>query len=40
VITAAVLPTWPYSRRWGYAPAVGIAATAVIFAGLLWADVI
>jgi hypothetical protein len=37
VLTVAVLPVWPYSAEYGYAPtsAVGIIALIVV---LLWAS--
>ena len=31
VVFAAVLPCWPYSRKWGYGPAGVIAALILIF---------
>ena len=40
IILLAVLPTYPYSRRWGYYPSAGVAVIVVIlvymyFAGYL-----
>lgn len=35
VAMAGVLPIWPWSRRWGYRPAIaaGVALTAIV---ILW----
>lgn len=30
VILLSVLPTWPYSRSWGYYPSGGLGAVIVI----------
>lgn len=30
IILIAVLPSWPYSRRWGYYPSGGIGLIVVI----------
>ena len=35
VVLLAVIPTWPYSRGWGYNPAGLIAAILLIFL-VLW----
>ncbi|MFN2420597.1 MAG: DUF3309 family protein [Gemmatimonadota bacterium] len=32
MLTLALFPTWPYSRRWGYAPS---AATGTLLLGLI-----
>jgi hypothetical protein len=34
------LPTWPYSRRWGYRPAGGLGLLLVILLVLVLFDVI
>ena len=35
VLLLAVLPTWPYSRGWGYYPSSGIGLILVILIVLL-----
>ncbi len=30
LLLLAVLPTWPYSRRWGYYPFGGLLTLAII----------
>ena len=35
VILVAVLPSWPYSRRWGYYPSGGLGLVVLIVL-LLW----
>lgn len=30
------LPTWPYSRRWGYGPTGGAVVLIVLFFILIW----
>ncbi|HSL19837.1 MAG TPA: DUF3309 family protein [Candidatus Sulfomarinibacteraceae bacterium] len=35
LLILAVLPTWPYSRQWGYAPSGTIAVILVILL-LVW----
>ncbi|WP_372623580.1 DUF3309 family protein [Falsiroseomonas sp.] len=36
----AALPTWPYSRRWGYGPVGGATALLVLFLLLVWFGII
>ncbi|HSR13033.1 MAG TPA: DUF3309 family protein [Thermodesulfobacteriota bacterium] len=35
IILLAVLPTWPYSSRWGYYPSGGVGAVLLILVLLL-----
>jgi len=35
ILILAVIPTWPHSRSWGYAPGGGLAAVLLIVL-LLW----
>ena len=37
VLLLAVIPTWPYSRRWGYTPSslVGVLLIVLLIAWLL-----
>lgn len=35
ILLVAAIPTWPYSRGWGYAPGGGLAAILLIVL-LLW----
>lgn len=30
ILIVAAIPTWPYSREWGYAPGGGLAAILLI----------
>ncbi len=34
------LPSWPYSRRWGYAPAGAVAGLLLLFLFLVWLGMI
>lgn len=34
VVLLAVLPTWPYSRGWGYYPSGGIGVILVVLLAL------
>ncbi|HSD44672.1 MAG TPA: DUF3309 family protein [Burkholderiales bacterium] len=36
LVLVGVLPTWPYSSAWGYAP-TGIVGAIVLVVVLLWA---
>nr|WP_322098898.1 DUF3309 domain-containing protein [Microvirga roseola] len=36
----AMIPTWPYSRGWGYGPAAGVGVLLAIFFLLLWFGVV
>lgn len=40
VVLIAVLPSWPYSRRWGYYPSGGLGVVLVIVLLLLLFGVI
>ena len=35
IVVLAVLPSWPYSRAWGYAPS-GIVGVIVVILLILW----
>jgi Protein of unknown function (DUF3309) len=35
VVLLAVIPSWPYSRSWGYAPS-GIVGVIVVILIILW----
>jgi hypothetical protein len=36
VLLIGALPTWPYSRSWGYAPGGGVLVAIVVVAVLLF----
>ncbi len=36
LLLIGALPTWPYSRSWGYAPGGGVLVAAVVVAVLLF----
>jgi uncharacterized protein DUF3309 len=35
IVLLAVIPSWPYSRSWGYAPS-GIVGVIVVILIILW----
>ena len=35
IVLLAVIPSWPYSRSWGYAPS-GIVGVIVVILLILW----
>ncbi len=35
VLLLAILPTWPYSRGWGYYPSSGVGIVVVILVVML-----
>jgi hypothetical protein len=36
LLLVGALPTWPYSRSWGYAPGGGVLVAVVVVAVLLF----
>ena len=40
VVIGASIPTWPYNRGWGYAPAGGAVALLLVFLLLMWFGII
>lgn len=40
LLVLALLPTWPYSREWGYVPSATAFALVVLLLILLWLGII
>lgn len=38
LVAVAALPSWPYSRRWGWGPSGGALIAFLVFLGLIWFD--
>ena len=36
ILLIALIPTWPYSRTWGYYPGGIIAALLILWLALIW----
>ncbi|HEX3470446.1 MAG TPA: DUF3309 family protein [Silvibacterium sp.] len=36
VLLVGTLPSWPYSRNWGYLPSIGLGVIVLILAVLLF----
>lgn len=36
LLAVAAIPTWPHSRRWGYAPAGAVAALLILAILAAW----
>ena len=40
ILLVGLIPTWPYSRTWGYYPGGIVAALLILWLALIWSGVV